>query len=104
MKSIVSDQAMDEIRQTAKYIRKEFGRLRRAQFMQEVRQTRRLIERNPNIGPIEPLLEELPRMYRSYVMNRYNKMVYFIDGDTINIADFWDVRRDPEALAAQVKS
>ena len=73
MRSIISDQAKQQIRLIAKYIRKEFGKKRRDEFIQEVRQTRRLIEQSPNIGPVEPLLEELPAMYRSYVMNGLNK-------------------------------
>ena len=103
------DEAMDEleeefaedekVRLIAKYIRKEFGKKRRDEFIQEVRQTRRLIEQSPNIGPVEPLLEELPAMYRSYVMNGLNKMVYRIEDDTIYIVDFWDVRQDPSTLA-----
>lgn len=103
MKSILSEQAKKEIRQTAKYIGKEFGKIRRDEFMQEIRKARRLIESNPNIGPVEPLLTELPGMYRGYVMNRLNKLVYRVSGDTIYIADFWDVRRNPQSLSAQVK-
>jgi plasmid stabilization system protein ParE len=99
MRSIISDQAKQQIRLIAKYIRKEFGKKRRDEFIQEVRQTRRLIEQSPNIGPVEPLLEELPAMYRSYVMNGLNKMVYRIEDDTIYIVDFWDVRQDPSTLA-----
>ena len=38
-------------------------------------------------------------MYRSYVMNGLNKMVYRIEDDTIYIVDFWDVRQDPSTLA-----
>jgi plasmid stabilization system protein ParE len=45
MKSILTDLAKQQIRQTAKYIRKEFGKKRRDEFMQEVRQTRVLIEK-----------------------------------------------------------
>ena len=75
MRSIISDQAKQQIRLIAKYIRKEFGKKRRNEFMQEVRQTRHLIEKSPNIGSVEPLLEELPTMYRSYVMNGLNKMI-----------------------------
>ena len=44
MRSIITELAKEQIRQIAKYIRKEFGKNRRDQFMQEVRQTRRLIE------------------------------------------------------------
>jgi hypothetical protein len=30
-------------------------------------------------------------------------MVYFIEGDTIYIAAFWDCRREIESLAGEVK-
>ena len=65
MKSIITEQAKLQIRQIAKYIRKEFGKRRRDEFMKEVRQTRRLIEDSPNIGPVEPLLAVRTVMYRS---------------------------------------
>ena len=42
-------------------------------------------------------------MYRSFVMNRLNKIVYRIDDDVIYIVAFWDVRRDPDSLASEVK-
>lgn len=103
MKSIITDLAKEQIRQIAKYIRKEFGKDRRDEFMKEVRQTRRLIERSPNIGPAESLLADRPAMYRSYVMNRLDKIVYRIDGDIIYIVAFWDVRRDPATLSDEVK-
>ena len=103
MKSIMTDVAKQQIRQIAKYIRKEFGKNRRDEFMQELRQTRRLIESNPTIGPVEPLFTERVVMYRSCVMNRLNKIVYRIDGDTIYIVALWDVRRNPGNLASEVK-
>ena len=99
----MTDQAKQQIRQIAKYIRKEFGKNRRDEFLREVRQTRRIIEASPNIGTVEPLLAECAVMYRSYVMNRLNKIVYRIDGDVIYIVAFWDVRRNPETLSNEVK-
>jgi plasmid stabilization system protein ParE len=103
MKSIITEFAKQQIRQIAKYIQKEFGKDRRDEFMQEVRQTLRLIEGSPNIGSVEPLLAERTVMYRSYVMNHLDKIVYRIDGDMIYIVAFWDVRRDPSTLANEVK-
>ncbi len=102
MRSILTDWAKQQIRQTAQYIRKEFGKKRCDVFMHEVRQARRLIEAHPNAGSAENLLSDLPKLYRSYVMNRYNKMVYRVEGDIIYIVDFWDVRRDPRMLVSQV--
>ena len=103
MKSIITELAKEQIRQIAKYIRKEFGKDRRDEFMKEVRQTRRLIESSPNIGPVEPLLADRAIMYRSYVMNHLDKIVYRIDGDITYIVALWDVRRDPTTLANEVK-
>ena len=103
MKSIITNLAKEQIRQIAKYIRKEFGKDRRDEFMKEVRQTRRLIEGSPNIGRIEPLLADRAVMYRSYMMNRLDKIIYRIDGDIIYIVAFWDVRRAPGTLVSEVK-
>lgn len=103
MKSTMTSLAKQQIRQIANYIRKEFGKSKRDEFMQEIRQTRSLIEGSPNIGSVEPLLAERTVMYRSFVMNRLNKIVYRIDGDVIYIVAFWDVRRNPDALSNEVK-
>ena len=42
-------------------------------------------------------------IYRSIVVNRLNKIVYWINDDVIEIVDFWDTRREPVAQAKQVK-
>ena len=74
MKSIITEHAKQQIRQIAKYI-----------------------------GHEEPLLAERPVVYRSYVMNHLDKIVYRIDGDIIYFVAFWDVRRNPTTLASEVK-
>ena len=56
----------------------------------------------PNIGSVEPLLADRSIMYRSYVVNRLNKIVYFVKEDHIEVADFWDVRREPKKLSERV--
>lgn len=103
MKLIWLSEADTSLRETARRIQIQFGTKSSREFLREVRHTERLLRQHPNLGPIEPLQEELPKTYRSIVVKGLNKMVYRIDGDTIIIADFWDVRRDPESLAAQVK-
>lgn len=87
----------------ASYIRRRFGDSYRTDFLQEVRETVQVMKRHPDVGPIEPLLADLPQTYRSVVVARLSKIVYFIDGDVIYIADFWDCRREPATLAGQVK-
>ena len=71
--------------------------------MQEVREASRQIGRTPNIGKIEPLLEDEVITYRSYLVNHLNKIIYYIEDNHVEVADFWDVRQDPNVLAERAK-
>ena len=62
-----------------------------------------LLESNPHLGAIEPLMAHRAMTYRSIVVNRLSKIVYRIVEDHIEIADFWDTRREPVAQAAKVE-
>ena len=41
-------------------------------------------------------------MYRCVVMNHYNKIIYRITDDVIEIVDFWDTRREPKEQAKKI--
>ena len=90
--------------QIADYIRETFGYKRKEFFLQEVRQTTKMLRRNPNLGQFDPLFDDCPIGYRSVIINGLSKMVYFIDDDIIYIAAFWDTRREPQSQAKHVKS
>lgn len=78
MKLIWVKEAKLTLLETADYIQKEFGRWARRKFMQEVHRVETLLRDNPNLGPVEPLLEGHAILYRSIVVNRLNKIVYCI--------------------------
>lgn len=103
MRVIWMPSAKAAVRETAKYIRKEFGKRDRDRFMQDVREASRLIGRSPGVGQPEPLLADRTTMYRCLVVNHLNKIIYWVAADHIEVADFWDVRREPSTLANQVK-
>lgn len=98
-----SPKARTALDQTADFIQKEFGSKSKVQFKLEVRRINNLLKSHPHLGPIEPLLADFPSTYRSIVVNRLNKIVYRIVEDHIEIADFWDVRREPQLLFKQMK-
>lgn len=102
MRVVWLPQAKRQLRQTANYIYREFGQKVRSEFMQHVQHANMLLSKNPNMGLVEPLLADRSIMYRSYVVNRLNKIVYFIKEDHIEVADFWDVRREPQKLAKRI--
>lgn len=58
-----------------------------------------LIMTHPFIGQIEPLLDDLPYIFRSLVVKtRSHKIIYFIVEDTIFISHVWDCRKDPTTI------
>lgn len=103
MKLTISHFAQLQITQTAVYLQWRNGKESMRKFLAAVRRTKRLLRQNPNLGPIEPLLKDLPKCYRSIVVTPFNKMIYTIVDDTIVVLDFWDTRRDPYMLAKEIK-
>lgn len=103
MQIVISNRAKGHLQTTAEYIRKEFGSRSEQKFKLAFFNVIGLLADNPYLGPIEPLLADLPSNYRSIVVARQNKIVYRIVDNRIEIADFWDCRREPKALADQVR-
>ena len=103
MNVIWHKQAREALRETAVYIRKNFGLRVRENFRNEVDRVETLLQSNPYMGAEEPLLADLPDRFRSIVVNHLNKIVYYVEGDTIHIADFWDTRKEPQTQAQQTK-
>ena len=63
-----------------------------------------ILERQPKIAAIEPLLEDFPKQFRSLIINRRYKAVYYIDEekDMIFVATIWDCRQNPVNLSKEV--
>ncbi|MBR1499537.1 MAG: type II toxin-antitoxin system RelE/ParE family toxin [Bacteroidaceae bacterium] len=101
MRVIWLPQAKRQLRLTAGYILREFGQKARNEFIQEVHRANNLLADNPNTGAVETLLADRAIEYRSYVVNHLNKIIYFIKDDHIEVADFWNVRREPKKLQEQ---
>lgn len=81
MRIEISDWADECVQATAEYIKDEFGRKAEQKFKTKFREVIRLLAANPYLGPIEPLLADLPKTYRSVVIGKLNKMVYHIEDD-----------------------
>ena len=102
MKVIWNNWSENLLRQTADYIQVEFGKEAKVKFLQDIYHTTTLLQANPNLGKVEPLLANAPVLYRSIVVSRLNKIIYWINEDTIEIVDFWDTRREPKKQAKQI--
>ena len=103
MKVSWSKRAGKSLNDTASYIHKAFGEKAKFNFVQEIQHITNLLESNPYAGIREPLLLHKTRAYRSIVLNRQNKIIYYLNKNTIRISAFWDVRREPKKLAEELK-
>ena len=86
-----------QLKQVAKYIESNFGTKRKNTFLKEVNHITDLLLENPYIGALDEALSHRLKQYRSIVIGKKNKMVYYIDSNnTIHISAFWDCRRNEQ--------
>jgi len=52
----------------------------------------------PQIAPIEPELIGYAHMYRSLVVEKNYKVIYYIENETIHISTLFDCRQNPQKL------
>ena len=55
------------------------------------------------MGKIDPLFAHRKQTYRSIIVRRLNKVVYYVKDDTLHVAAFWDTRREPKNQTSQTE-
>jgi plasmid stabilization system protein ParE len=93
--------AAASLHQVEDYILQEFGDKVRQEFMDEVEQSVSTLTEMPTLGRLDPLFAHRKQAYRSIIVRRLNKVVYYVKDDIIHIAAFWDTRREPKKQANQ---
>ena len=93
------------MRKAAAYCATEFGRTVAYDFLDSVDRQVNLLAEFPEIGKVEPLLKDRKLVYRSLVVHKFFKLIYYVNEkkQRIVIADLWDTRREPTAQAARIK-
>lgn len=103
MNVVWTDLAKQQLRQVAKYIRKEFGRSARDKFIHEIGVTNHLLAEHHYMGIVEPLFEGCDKAYRSFVTSRHDKIIYFVGATRIEVVAFWDCRQNPLKLLDYIR-
>ena len=84
------------------YMIDEFGKARTKKYIATVyAETNRLCT-NPGLGQEEPLLEGARYKFQRLVIEDLTKVIYRVTDTSIEIADVWDTRQDPEELASRL--
>ena len=79
------------------------GRKSLNRFMANIQDWVNSLALNPNMGQREPMLENRAKPYRSIVAHKNCKIIYYVENDTLHIADLWDTRREPRQLTQSLK-
>ena len=96
MKVVWSENARQAMRNNVTYIAQQFGKRSKMKFLEEVKRAVELLQNLPDIGHLEPLLSECTTQYKSLIINKYNKLVYWENKNQIEIVAFWDTRQELE--------
>lgn len=97
--------AEKQVKQTIRYCTKEFGKSTAEKFLVNIGHQVDLLVDNPQLGPIEPLLKERTCTYRSLLVHKRFKLIYYISSSkaTLYIVALWDICREPGRLAGSVR-
>ena len=104
MDIVWADEAFQRGCEAADSILRQHGIRAVEKFQKDTEEWEDSLSANPQIGKVEPLLANRDKLYRGIVINKLNKLIYYIEKDTIIIADFWDTRREPKTQAGSLKN
>lgn len=94
MRVLWTKKAIAGWQEVADYILADFGDRAMQTFLERTEEAEETISLLPNIGSVEWNDTQEGVVYRYVTINRRSKMLYYVDGDVIFIADFWDVRKN----------
>lgn len=88
------------------YIRNEFGIHAALNAYNNIKHHEVLLSGHPHLGEVEQLLINKRLEYRSLVIHKYTKLVYYVNEKRgiLFIAALWDTRREPSALVRGIHS
>lgn len=104
MQVIWRKRANEELRTILHYGQEVFGEQIMKRFYDQINWCETLISSNPSMGVVEPLLAHRRTMYRSLVVHKHYKLIYWVDEkrEVLYISDFWDTRCAPASLAGRI--
>ena len=97
-----SEQSRSDLRELLSYVGINFGRRKAEEVLSDIRERAELLKDFPSLGQVFVKDPELGITYRSLTA-KLNKMVYFVDNETITIVTVWQNRQDIGRLKKLIK-
>lgn len=90
------------ISSTIDYYLEHFGVQATTNLAHEIDEKVKTLRKYPEIGFPEPLLKNYYLQYRATHIGKYHKLIYYVKGNTLRIAAFWDMRMSPAKLRKRI--
>lgn len=103
MRVVWNERAELRLAQIMEYGISAFGEKAAQLLMKEIRKNEARLAVCPYLGKKELVLEGLPISYRSLVIHRNYKLIYYIEDETVYIATLFDNRRNPAVMTDHLK-
>ena len=94
--------ALQHINSIIDYYLEHFGLQATTNLAHEIDEKVKMLRKYPGIGFPEPLLKSHYIPYKATVVGMYHKIIYYVKGNTLRIAAFWDMRMNPEKLKKRI--
>ena len=92
-----SEQSQNDLQEILEYVAESFGRKKAEEVLDEIRHSTQLLKDFPMLAKFFVEDTELKIVYRT-LPSRLNQLVYFVDGETINVVTVWQNKRDISRL------
>jgi plasmid stabilization system protein ParE len=91
-------EALEVLESIRKYLHENDAPRAAAKLIGQFRKSAENLANNPNLGIVEPLLAVYPNSYRSLIVRKRHKLIYYVEGETIYIDTIYDCRQQPSRL------
>ncbi|MDR1582742.1 MAG: type II toxin-antitoxin system RelE/ParE family toxin [Prevotellaceae bacterium] len=98
-----SDTAKARLREIFYYYENEVSNKKALEIVTKITSSVTPLENFPEQAALEPLLIERTKDYRSLVVMKIFKVVYYIENEVVNISEIWDCRQAPETNIKKIK-
>lgn len=98
MEVIWTDFAKESVFDLLLFIRKCWGDTVAATVWEGIQKDVALLEHFPEIGQVHLINKRLGIVIRELVVDKKNKIYYYIQNDNVYIIMAWDTRKNPETL------
>jgi len=95
MRVLWTDNALDELEQTFKYLEQNFSEREIRRLAKKIESILKLASKNPRLFPQSNRFDGVRRAR----VTRHNTLYYRLDQNNIEILSFFSNRRDPETLS-----